>query len=53
MVNVDFKKYQCHMFLSLNISHVPSRIYKMAMSHVAILFEPMSLSLRDMWPYPI
>ena len=50
MSHVGFKKCQCRMSLSLNISPVPCPIQEMPMSHVTILFRPMSLSQRVMSP---
>ena len=48
MSHVDFKKCKCCISLLLNISPVPCQIQEMSKSHVTILFEPMSLSMRVM-----
>ena len=42
----DFKMCQCCMSLLLNISSVPCQIQEMLMSHVTILSETTSLSLK-------
>ena len=36
---VDFKKYQCHMSLSLIYSHVACQIQEIGLSHVTIFLE--------------
>ena len=47
MSQVDFKKWQCHMSLSLIFPNATRRIEK-AMSHVTIFFSPCRISLSPM-----
>ena len=42
MSPVDFQKRQCRISLLLHYSHVLCRISEMFMSHVTMIFEPLS-----------
>ena len=48
MSHVDFKKWQCHMSLSLIFPNVTCRIYEKAMSHVTVISSPCRMSLSPM-----
>ena len=48
MSNVDFKKCQCRLSLSLISRNVTCRIKEIAMSNVTIIFSPCRVSLSSM-----
>ena len=48
MSHVDFKKWQCRMYLLLIFQNVICSILEKALSHVIIIFRPCRMSLSPM-----